>query len=100
LRGRFAEASQAHPDDADFLRSPAVIDFFRDVFKQHNADQRGSSSRFERFALLLEPPGIDGNETTDKGYINQSAVLTRRADLVEKLYSASPPPDVVVVDAA
>jgi feruloyl-CoA synthase len=100
LRGRFAEASQAHPDEAEFLRSPTVADFFRNVFKQHNANQRGSSSRFERFTVLMEPPGIDGNETTDKGYINQSAVLTRRADLVTKLYSDPPPPDVVVIDAA
>ena len=100
LRGRFAEASQAHPDEVEFLRSPAVTDFFRDVFKQHNAGQSGSSSRFERFALLMEPPGIDGNETTDKGYINQSAVLTRRADVVDKLYHDPPPSEVVVVDAA
>lgn len=100
LRGRFAEASGTNAEDADFLHGPAVTNFFRDIFKQHNADQSGSSSRFERFALLLEPPGIDGNETTDKGYINQSAVLTRRADLVDKLYSDSPPLEVVVVDAA
>lgn len=96
LRGRFKEASQQYPDDAEFLRSRPVTDFFKEVFKKHNAAARGSSSRFERFTLLLEPPRIDQNETTDKGYINQSAVLNHRADIVEKLY-ADPPPDEVVV---
>jgi len=96
LRARFADTAEAHPDDADFLQSEAVIEFFRDVFKKHNAAHTGSSNRFERFTVLTAPPGIDKNETTDKGYINQSAVLTHRADIVEKLY-ADPPPDEVVM---
>jgi feruloyl-CoA synthase len=39
---------------------------------------------------MAEPPSIDANEITDKGYMNQRAVLERRAALVEKLYSADP----------
>jgi feruloyl-CoA synthase len=39
---------------------------------------------------MTEPASIDANEITDKGYLNQRAVLERRAALVEKLYSASP----------
>jgi feruloyl-CoA synthase len=35
-----------------------------------------------------EPPSIDANEITDKGYMNQRAVLERRKDLVEKLYAS------------
>ena len=41
-------------------------------------------------AAMSEPPSIDANEITDKGYINQRAVLERRAALVEKLYSDAP----------
>ena len=37
--------------------------------------------------LMAEPPSIDANEITDKGYINQRAVLTRRAALVARLYA-------------
>jgi feruloyl-CoA synthase len=49
--------------------------------------QEGGSSMFPRRLLLLtEPPSIDANEITDKGYMNQRAVLERRAALVEKLY--------------
>jgi feruloyl-CoA synthase len=54
----------------------------------------GGSSRHPTRALVMaEPPQIDGNEITDKGYLNQRAVLERRAALVEQLYSNSP--DVV-----
>lgn len=55
-------------------------------------DQRGGSSQHASRALLMaEPPSIDANEITDKGYINQKAVLTRRAALVSKLYDESDP---------
>ena len=49
----------------------------------------GSSTHPRRLLVMTEPPQIDGNEITDKGYINQRAVLERRAALVEKLYSKS-----------
>jgi feruloyl-CoA synthase len=51
----------------------------------------GSSTRVTRVLLMDEPPSIDANEITDKGYINQRAVLTRRAGLVERLYSDDDP---------
>jgi feruloyl-CoA synthase len=37
--------------------------------------------------VLAEPPSIDANEITDKGYINQRAVLEQRAAAVEKLHA-------------
>ena len=42
-----------------------------------------------RLLVMSEPPSIDANEITDKGYMNQRAVLARRAALVEKLYGDS-----------
>ena len=39
---------------------------------------------------MAEPPSIDRGEVTDKGSINQRAVLRHRADLVEELYRGSP----------
>ncbi len=47
----------------------------------------GSSNRVVRAMLMTEPPSIDGHELTDKGSINQRAVLTRRAALVDELYA-------------
>ena len=46
----------------------------------------GSSTRPTRALLLLEPPSADANEITDKGYINQRAVLTRRSQLIDTLF--------------
>jgi feruloyl-CoA synthase len=40
--------------------------------------------------LLEEPPSLDALEVTDKGSLNQRAVLTRRAALVDELYAGSP----------
>jgi feruloyl-CoA synthase len=52
------------------------------------AQEGGGSSTYAARALLLaEPPQIDANEITDKGYINQRAVLARRAALVAALYA-------------
>ena len=57
----------------------------------------GSSARVARALLLAEPPSIDTGEVTDKGYINQRAVLDRRAGEVEHLYRDPPPADVILV---
>src|SRR5688572_8775181 len=53
------------------------------------AQQGGSSTYPARLLVMSEPPSIDANEITDKGYMNQRAVLERRAALVERLYSSS-----------
>ncbi|MET4204652.1 feruloyl-CoA synthase [Bradyrhizobium sp. LA6.12] len=45
-----------------------------------------SSGHATRALLLAEPPSVDGGEITDKGYINQRAVLTRRADAVARVH--------------
>jgi feruloyl-CoA synthase len=49
----------------------------------------GSSNRVARALVMEEPPSLDAGETTDKGSINQRAVLQRRRSLVEELYSGS-----------
>ena len=51
------------------------------------AAEGGSSTHPVRLLLMSEPPSIDLNEITDKGYINQRAVLERRASEVQKLYA-------------
>ncbi len=63
----------------------------------YNANQRGSSTRVHRVMLMSESPQIDANEVTDKGYINQRAVLERRATLVERLYATKPGEEVLIL---
>ena len=43
-----------------------------------------SSGHATRALLLAEPASVDGGEITDKAYINQRAVLARRADAVAR----------------
>jgi feruloyl-CoA synthase len=60
--------------------------------------ERGTSRRIMRTVLLAAPTSLDSGEMTDKGSINQRAVLAHRAALVEELY-AEPPPQHVIVAA-
>ena len=62
--------------------------------KRLNADA-GSASRIERLILLEAPPDLDAGEITDKGYINQRAVLERRNDAVQRLFATAPAPGVI-----
>jgi feruloyl-CoA synthase len=58
----------------------------------------GTSSRICRAILLAELPSLDIGEMTDKGSINQRAVLANRAALVEDLYADPPPSHVIAAD--
>ena len=62
-----------------------------------NRTAGGSSRSVRRFAIMTEPPSLDAGEITDKGYVNQRAVLERRADLVAALHAAPPGAGVVAV---
>jgi feruloyl-CoA synthase len=64
---------------------------------EHNESHAGSSRRICRVALLAEPPAIDRGETTDRGYVNQQAVVEHSADVVERLYRGDPLPDIVII---
>jgi len=59
------------------------------------AAEGGSSMHPVRALVMVEPPSIDANEITDKGYLNQRAVLERRAALVDKLYADPATPEVI-----
>jgi feruloyl-CoA synthase len=75
-----------------------VAAFVRERLAVHNAEYPAASTRICRVALQAEPPSLDANEVTDKGYINQRAVLERRAKAVEALYAAQPGPEVIVCE--
>jgi len=72
---------------ADVLSSAPVIAHFQTVINALAANATGSASRIARLCLLAEPPTIDKGEVTDKGSINQRAVLTHRAETVEALHA-------------
>jgi feruloyl-CoA synthase len=63
----------------------------------HNA-AAGSSARIQRLLVLARPASLDDGEITDKGYINQRRVLTRRAALVDMLYASPVPAGVIIAE--
>jgi feruloyl-CoA synthase len=80
------------PENADIdmvLASREVRDTFASLLKSFAEKSTGSSTRIERLLLLAEPPSIDRGELTDKGSLNQRAVLRHRNDLVEELHNGS-----------
>jgi feruloyl-CoA synthase len=82
----------------DVVRHPEVLACLKQGLQAHNKSSTGASSmRIARAMLMVEPASIDGNELTDKGYINQRAGLERRAALVERLYAERPDQDVIVL---
>ena len=77
-----------------WLSPSGDTDALRAAVEKHNADNAQSSTRICRVLVLTEPPSIDGHEITDKGYINQRAVLERRADDVTRLHAGDPDPSI------
>jgi feruloyl-CoA synthase len=74
-----------NPGMAKELTPEAVRARLSQILKKLS-QEGGSSTHPTRLMVMSEPPSIDANEITDKGYINQRAVLERRAALVEALY--------------
>lgn len=74
---------------AEVLAHPKVLAHFQQVLNDLAAQATGSANRVARLILLAEPPGIDKGEVTDKGSINQRAVLKHRADLVAALHAGT-----------
>lgn len=67
----------------------ALAERIADVLRTLREQGAGSSQCPARALVLTEPPSLDAGEITDKGYINQRAVLTRRAAEVARLHAGA-----------
>jgi feruloyl-CoA synthase len=88
--GELADALNGEAGPAAILACERVRTKFASLLKTFNAAAGGSSGRFARLILMDDPPSLDTGEMTDKGSVNQRAVLTRRTALVDELYAPSP----------
>ena len=94
--GRASVGVLAWPSPAGVARLGAALrDHLITTLARFNDSGRGSASRITRALLLDEPPQPDAGEITDKGYVNQRAVLDRRHADVDRLFSD--PPDATVI---
>jgi feruloyl-CoA synthase len=71
----------------DVLATASVRNLFQNLLNRLNAQGTGASNRVARAFVLADQPEIDKGEITDKGSINQRAVLTHRAAMVQALYA-------------
>jgi feruloyl-CoA synthase len=76
-----AQAASVSPDELQAHIRAALVAM--------KGEGGGSSQVPVRALVLTEPPSADGGEITDKGYINQRAVLARRVALVQALYEGA-----------
>jgi len=93
LGGLAADASPGAIIDATAVRRK-----FADLLARLAALSPGSSMRVERAILMAEPASMDKGEMTDKGSINQRAVLKNRAALVDELYAVPLSSRIIAVE--
>jgi feruloyl-CoA synthase len=89
---------EGSPDSkAEILGQEGVRARFQSLLESFTKKSTGSSNRVMRAVLVAEPPSLDAGEVTDKGSLNQRAVLDLRADLVEQLYAPESYPQILRV---
>jgi feruloyl-CoA synthase len=76
--------------DAGVLAHKVVHSVLSEKLALHQKTASGSATRVQRILPMVEPLRFDKGEVTDKGSINQRAVLAQRGDLVEALYEQAP----------
>jgi feruloyl-CoA synthase len=84
-------------DLATIAADPLIREALSERLKKFLATATGSSTRITRAILLDTPLSIDRGEVTDKGSINQRAVLDARGDLIDQLYSPTPAAHVITL---
>jgi len=97
-RGLCPEVAAAAPPRT-LLDDPRVLSKFRQILQAVAGESTGGTTFVARAVLLDQPPSIDAGELTDKGSVNQKAVLENRPAWVEGLYAARPAAHVIVLEA-
>ena len=88
---------EAGLDDAAIVAHPRVRERLKACLASHAAAATGSAARVVRVLVMEREPSLDKGEITDKGSLNQRAMLRHNADLVEVLFSGDA--RVIAVDS-
>ncbi|MFV0490222.1 MAG: feruloyl-CoA synthase [Pseudorhodobacter sp.] len=87
LAGKSAKANQSQ----GALVEPHLAARVESAMRDMNEGATGSAKRITRAMILADPPSLADHEITDKGSLNIKKILTRRADLLERLYDNEDP---------
>ena len=93
-----ADTPAAEFTPAQLAGKPEIIAALREDLQEYNRQNPQSSRRIARALILDQPPCPERNEITDKGYVNQRAMLDNRAEQVAKLYTDPPGEDVITIN--
>ena len=91
---------QPNSPPTEILRHERVRAHFQTLLESFATTATGSSNRITRMIVLEEPPSLDAGEMTDKGSLNQRAVLARRSALVEELHAEVRSPRILTIKGA
>lgn len=76
--------------DKELFAHPDLVDKVATLLGTYNKTAGGSSLRVMRVLFIIDALSLDAGEVTDKGSVNQRAVLANRASDVEALYLDDP----------
>lgn len=79
------------------LDDGTLLPCITEKLKRYNDAGGGASVAIRRIVLLTTPPNPVAGEVSDKDTINRRAVLTNRADILERLYADDPGSDIGIV---
>ncbi len=96
-RAEFPELGD-EDDPGVIARHPALIDRIQKGLNALARSATGSSTLVNRAIILETPPSPDDNEITDKGSINQRAVIAHRKAEYDALYASDAPAHVLIAD--
>jgi len=82
---------------ASVLSHATVTSAIRRILEEVARESVGLSTSVARAMLMVQPPAIDAHETTEKGSINQKAVLANRSALFDMLYAEPPLAGVIAI---
>lgn len=97
-KARKIDPALADADESIIAHHPKLREILQERLDALASESTGSSGMVARAIVLDTPPSIDLHEVTDKGSINQRAVMSVRASLVEDLYADTPPKHVIVAN--
>jgi len=87
----FPPTARGLTGDDGTVRDEAYLAEISEKLSALAAKATGSASRIARAIVLSEPPHVGDGEITAKGSLNYNAILSRRADLLERLYDNDDP---------
>jgi len=84
-------------DAVAVLADDGVRAWFRERLVSFARGSTGSATRVARLVFLDRPASLDAGEITDKGSLNQRAILARRADAVRAAHEPERPDHVIAL---